>query len=88
VDVGEPQSAKIVVIPQKGAKVGVSTISRGNLTEVFERETSADRATLTWQTPDTGNETEIFIRANYRYYNVLGYRKRLSGVISEIKKRV
>ncbi len=112
VDVGEPQSAKIVVIHPKGAKVGVSTISRGNLTEAFERETIADRTTLTWQTPDTGNETEIFIRANYRYYNaqlsirdnltkivigaaivivaalLLGYRKRLSGVISEIKKKV
>jgi hypothetical protein len=112
VDVGDPQSAKIIVIQPKGAKVGVSTISRGNLTEAFEREVISDRTTLTWQTPNTGNKTEIFIRANYRYYNallslqdnltkivigaaivivaalLLGYRKRLAGVISEIKKRV
>ena len=112
VNVGEPQSAKIVVIPPKGAKIGTSTLSRGNLTEIFERETIAGRTTLTWQTQDTGNETEIFLRANYRYYPallsirdnltkivigvaiviiaalLLGYRKRLAGVVSEIKKRV
>ena len=112
VNVGEPQAAKIVVIPPKGAKIGTSSLSRGNLTELFERETIADRTTLTWQTQDTGNETEIFLRANYRYYPallslrdnltkivigaaivivaalLLGYRKRLAGVISEIKKRV
>lgn len=112
VNVGEPQAAKIVVITPKGAKIGTSSLSRGNLTEIFEREVIADRTTLTWQTPNTGNETEIFLRANYRYYNallsiqdnlikivigaaiviiaalLLGYRKRLAGVVTEIKKKV
>ncbi len=112
VNVGEPQSAKIAVIPPSGAKLGISTVSRGELTEVFERDVISDRTALMWQTPNTGNETEIFFRANYRYYNVqlsildnlpkivigaaimiigallLGYRKRLAGIFSEIKKRI
>ncbi|MGC9445086.1 MAG: hypothetical protein ACP5E9_09215 [Candidatus Methanospirareceae archaeon] len=69
VDVGEPQSAKIVVIPPPGATTGLSSVTRGDLTEVFDRSVAADRTVLTWQTPNTGNETEIIIRANYRYYN-------------------
>jgi hypothetical protein len=112
VNVGDPQSAKIIVIPPPGATIGVSSITRGNLTEVFDRAVAADRTILTWQTPNTGNETEIFIRANYRYSNpmftlldnlttiaigaaivvivalLLGYRKRLAGVLSKLKEKV
>jgi hypothetical protein len=112
VNVGEPQSAKIVVITPPGATIGMSTIALGNLTEVFDRTVAADRTVLTWQTPNTGNETEVVIRVNYRYYSptltlldnlamiiggaaivivaalLLGYRKRLAGMISKLKEKV
>ncbi len=71
VNLGEPQSAKIVVIPPDGAKIGTSAVTKGNLTEPFSKQVISDREALVWQTANSGNETEIFFRANFNYYNVL-----------------
>jgi hypothetical protein len=69
VNVGEPQSASIVVIPPKDAKIGTSVITKGNSTEPFKKDLISDRDALVWNTANTGNDTEINFRANYNYYN-------------------
>ncbi len=69
VDVGEPQAAKIIVIPPKDARIGMSVVTRGNSSELFQREIIGDRNALVWRTDNTGNQTEISFRANFNYYN-------------------
>lgn len=69
VNVGEPQQAAVVVIPPKDARIGTSVVTRGNLSEPFQREIVLDRNALVWRTNNTGNETEIVFRANFNYYN-------------------
>jgi hypothetical protein len=69
VDVGEPQSATIIVMPPEGARIGTSVVTEGNSSEPFRKETILDRNALVWQTNNTGNNTEISFRANFNYYN-------------------
>jgi len=71
VNVGDPQSAKVIVILPKDAKLGASTISRGNITEVFEKELILGRDTLVWQVANTGNETAILFTVNFKHYSAL-----------------
>jgi hypothetical protein len=69
VNVGEPQSASIVVIPPKDSRIGTSVVTKGNSTEPFKRDLISGRNALVWNTANTGNDTEIIFRANYNYYN-------------------
>lgn len=71
VNIGETQATKIVVILPKGAKLGTSTLWRGNITEVFDRQLISERDALVWQVADTGNETEIFFIVNFKFYSGL-----------------
>lgn len=70
VDLGEPQSAKIVVIPPTGAKLGLSVVARNNLSEPFKREKISGREALVWSVQNSGNDTEIPFRATFDYYNL------------------
>lgn len=70
VNLGEPQSAKIIVIPPKGAKMGASVVMRNNLSEPFKREMISGREALVWSAQNSGNDTEIPFRANFNYYNL------------------
>jgi hypothetical protein len=67
VNVGEPQSAKIVVIPPLGSRLGTSMVTRGNATYPFSREVALGRDALLWYTENTGNQTEVVFRASYYY---------------------
>jgi hypothetical protein len=69
VNVGEPQEAKIVVIPPEGARMGTSVVTLGNSSEPFSRETIKGKNVLVWATDHTGNDTDIVFRANYNYYS-------------------
>jgi hypothetical protein len=71
VNVGDPQQAKIIVILPKDATLGTSTITRGNITEAFEKELIYERDALVWHVADTGNETQILFTMNYKYYSIL-----------------
>jgi len=71
VNVGDPQSAEIIVILPKDAKIGASTISWGNITEVFEKELILERDALVWQVANTGNETAILFTVNFKHYSAL-----------------
>jgi uncharacterized protein YpmB len=71
VNVGDPQPAKIIVILPKDAKLGTSTISRGNISEVFEKELILGRDALVWQVANTGNETQILFNVRFKYYSTL-----------------
>jgi hypothetical protein len=71
VNVGEPQSAKIVVITPMGSKLGTSVVTRGKLSEPFRRAVVFDRPALVWNVTNTGNETTITFRANFNYYNAM-----------------
>lgn len=71
VNVGDPQSAKIVVILPNDATLRNSGISRGNITEVFEKELIFERDALVWQVADTGNETQIVFTVDFKYYSTL-----------------
>lgn len=69
VNVGDPQPAKITVILPKDSKLGSSTISRGTITDVFEKELILGRYVLVWQVANTGNETQILFTVNFKYYS-------------------
>jgi len=69
VDVGEPQDTTIIVMLPEGARIGTSVVTKGNLSELFQKKTIFDRKALVWQTNNTGNDTEISFRANFNYYN-------------------
>ena len=85
VNVGDPQPARIIVILPKDAKLGTSTISRGNITEVFERELILGRDALVWQVANTGNETQILFTVNFKYYSTLLWiQDNLSIIIAAI----
>jgi hypothetical protein len=71
VNVGDPQSASIIVILPDEARLGASTISRGNITEFFEKELISGRDALVWQVTNTGNETAIVFSVNFRHYSAL-----------------
>jgi len=71
VNVGEPQSASIVVIPPKDAKIGTSVVTMGNSTDPFKRIVVSGRDALIWSDAMTENETDIVFRANYNYYNAM-----------------
>jgi hypothetical protein len=82
VNIGEPQSTKIVVIPPKGAKIGTSVVNRYNLSEPFEREVISGRDALVWSTPNSGNQTEIPFRANFNYYDIqLSFKDNLPKIV-------
>lgn len=83
VNLGEPQSAKIVVIPPKGAKMGASVVTRNNLSEPFKREMISGREALVWSAQDSGNYTEIPFRANFNYYNLqLSFEDNLPKILT------
>jgi len=69
VNVGEPQAAKIVVIPPEGSRMGTSVVTVGNASEPFSKQTIMGRDSLVWSTDRTGNETDIIFRANYNFYS-------------------
>jgi len=83
VDLGEPQSAKIVVIPPKGAKLGASVVMRNNLSEPFRKEMISGREALVWSAQDSGNDTEIPFRANFNYYNLqLSFKDNMPKILT------
>lgn len=69
VNVGEPQEAKIVVIPPEGARMGTSVVTVGNASEPFSRQMIMGENALVWAADQTGNDTDIVFRANYNYYS-------------------
>jgi len=85
VNVGDPQRAKIIVILPKDAQLGTSTISRGNATEVFEKELISGRDALVWRVDNTGNETQILFTVNFKYYGTLLWiQDNLSMIVAAI----
>jgi len=67
VNVGEPQGARIVVIPPPGSRLGTSLVTQGNATSPFSRKVALGRDALLWYTENTGNQTEVVFRASYYY---------------------
>ncbi|RLG40765.1 MAG: hypothetical protein DRO05_05545 [Thermoproteota archaeon] len=69
VDVGDPQAAKIVVVLPEGSKAGISTLTRGNQTDLFQIARIGQRTALIWEVENTGEDTQIYFRVSYRYYS-------------------
>lgn len=69
VNVGDPQAAGIVVIPPQNSRIGTSVVTKGNISEPFQKEMLSNRNALVWHSDNTGNDTEIVFRANFNYYS-------------------